>query len=135
MRRDYWKIAGVIACAIAVFFLSIVLSVAQTARTGSFFAWDYETAAITQQGIDRFEMQIDGGTWVNVGLNPSTADATTLPGYTTFRTPIPALTLGPHTVALRACNPQECSNPTTDLPFTFSIRPDTPRNPRLSFGN
>lgn len=97
------------------------------ATSGQGFAWDYSDAAIAA-GVVRFELQLDGGTWTSVGLATVVETRAT---DKTYRVAMPALTPGPHTAAVRACNVDVCSEPTSLLSFKLVVVPETPGNLRI----
>lgn len=107
---------------------------AQVAQPGQSFAFDYPDSE--RPSIMRFEMQIDGGSWTDIGIPTRTfVDQNTLAGHTTYAQPVPALPTGPHTVAFRACNTSLCGEPSGTLNFTLAVVPAAvPGTPRIVSG-
>jgi len=119
--------------ALALLIASPVVVQAQTppvVNTGHFFAWDYLATELTAGAVERFELQLDGGTWVSAGMNTAT-DASTPAGHVTFRVPIPSMTPGTHSFAIRACNAIMCGAETQGPGFTFTVVPSPPVNLRI----
>src|SRR6267154_6784938 len=75
--------------------------------------------------VDRFEMKLDNGAYVSVGLPPMASGTWTLPGD-------PTLT-GSHSVVVRACSAGVCTPDSNILSFTVAPapKPAAPTNPRL----
>lgn len=90
------------------------------------FGFDYVIANLSTFSVVRFEQQIDGGAWVSVAIPPTANDPQTPVGSNTYKTPIPALVTGNHTVAFRACNAQVCGDPGLSLTFTLAVKPPAP---------
>jgi hypothetical protein len=98
------------------------------ATAGQSIGWDYTDADVAAGGVVRFELQVDGGTWSNVGM-------TKVAGSTlTYSTPIPALTTGEHTVSVRACNTALCGDASTPLAFVLAVKPAPASNVRVIGG-
>ena len=95
------------------------------------FAFDYKTTDLTASAVVRFELQVDGGAWVNVNIPATSDDAQTPVGSHSYAVPIPALVTGNHTVSFRACNVQLCSDPMTPFAFTLAVKPPTPAGLRI----
>lgn len=93
---------------------------------GSRLAWDYPDSDISN--VTRFEMQLDGGAWVTAGMPTATAGPT---GFQTYATPFPALTPGNHTVTVRACNVDICSDAAAPLGFKLVVVPAVPGGLRV----
>lgn len=76
--------------------------------------------------VDRFESQVDGGAW-------TTLAAVKGPGET-FSAPLPSLTPGPHTIAVRACGDVAvgCSGPSNVLSVRMVIVPSAPTDLRIT---
>src|SRR6267154_6433936 len=83
------------------------------------YLWEWPGA------VDRFEMKLDNGTYVSVGLPPVTSGTWTLPGD-------PTLT-GNHSAVVRACSAGICTPDSNILSFTVAPapKPAAPTNPRL----
>jgi hypothetical protein len=88
-----------------------------TAGPGAQVAWDHDRVNTT-----RFEAVIDGNT-----NNPRDIG---LPATNLW--PLPALTGGNHSVALRACNTAGCSAWSTALQIQVIVVPGVPTNLRLA---
>lgn len=118
---------------ITTLLLAFTFSAWQAQQTPRALAWDYVNAALLSAAVNRFEVRYDAGQWTTVGIP---TDRTPTPDglSTTYQTAVPALTLGPHTVALRACNVDLCGDATPELAFTVTIKPDTPANLRFTGG-
>ena len=83
------------------------------------FAWNYPDTSVASGSVVRFELQIDGSGWADVEmvLDPNRAES--------YMTPIPALTSGPHTYEIRACNTVLCGGPSVPpFDFVFGAVPD-----------
>lgn len=86
--------------------------------TGSqFFAWDYTDAQIANAAVNRFEMSIDAGAFGSIGM------ATKIDGQEAYKIAIPPLPTGTHTVSLRACNANICSDQSSPLSFVLTVQP------------
>src|SRR6267154_5306352 len=83
------------------------------------YLWDWSGA------VDRFEMKLDNGAYVSVGLPPVASGTWTLPGD-------PTLT-GSHSAVVRACSAGICTPDSNILAFTVAPapKPAAPVNPRL----
>lgn len=100
------------------FALLAATATAQTpAPPGARLAWDHDRVNTT-----RFEAIFDGATQnvTNMGL-PSTNEW-----------PLPALSAGPHSVQIRACNSAGCSAYSTALQIQVIVVPGVPGNLRLA---
>lgn len=75
-----------------------------TALPSQSLAWTYSTAEIAAQLINRFEVKYDNGAYTSISVRavPNQTDL--------YWDPLPALTSGPHTVVVRACNPNGCGD-------------------------
>jgi hypothetical protein len=94
--------------------------------------WDYSDADLKTGLVNRFELSIDGGAFVDVGrVRADDADQT--PGTVSYKTSLPPLMVGPHTVDVRACNVTECS-PVASFAFVVSITPAKVSNLRIGGG-
>lgn len=94
------------------------------------FGFDYKDADLSAGGVVRFEQQIDSGAFASIAIPPKANDAQTQPGNSTYKTPVPALTTGPHTVSWRACNATMCGDPLV-FAFVLAIKPATVSNGRI----
>lgn len=87
------------------------------------FVFDYSDAEIASGGVIRFEMQIDNTPWATADLLSKVAGV--------YKVAIPALTVGQHFVAFRACNVDLCSAATAKLNFRLAVEPVPPSNVRI----
>lgn len=125
MRKIIWAIVMVVGLAASA-------SAQTEAQPGQAFAFDYETAALTTYSVVRFEQQLDGGAWTDIGIPEVANDAQTPNAHTTYRVAIPALTPGAHTANWRACNAAACGAAgATPLAFTMVIQPPAPSGGRV----
>ena len=88
-------------------------------------AFDYLLVDFTSFSVTRFEVQIDSGAFVSVGVPTTTDDVRTLPGAHTYAGPkfgTLGLSVGSHTFAARACNAGGCGVASTP-PFAFTYAP------------
>ena len=100
---------------------SSTLTAAQTATAD--FIWD--PGPPPNDPATYFELSVDGGAWVDVGLVPSPTE----PG--SFHTPVPfPLPAGVHTAMVRACNEVGCSLPSDPVTFPGTV-PSGPLNLRI----
>jgi hypothetical protein len=103
------------------------------ASPGQRFGFDYRTSDLTTFQVARFELQIDGGAWVSVGMPPSAPQPDTPADFTTLGVPIPALTPGQHTASLRACN-SVCGEGSVPFTFLMVVEPPAPGQGRIIGG-
>lgn len=75
--------------------------------------------------VTRFEVRVDTGAWVDIGKPAATGTANTV------TTPLPAMTVGPHTLTVRACNAAGCSAASTGINVVMVAIPQVPANPRV----
>lgn len=87
------------------------------------FAVDYITADIATYSILRFEQKVDTGNYVSINIPPTANDTSTPVGSTTYKTPIPPLTVGVHSIVVRACAAIGCSADSPTLSFKLLIIP------------
>lgn len=84
-------------------------------------AFDYEDSVFAQFSITRFEVTIDGGNYTSINIPPKIVEATSTPGFSTYRLGISTLspmTIGVvHNISFRACNVSGCSG--SGGPFFF----------------
>jgi hypothetical protein len=114
--------------------LMLAAVLAQPAPTRpAVFLFDYATAQIAADGVNRFELQIDGGAWTDVGRTAAASQEGAPTGVVFYEARVPALTVGGHVAAVRACNAVECSDPVS-LKFIISIRPAPVSNLRIGGG-
>lgn len=99
------------------------------------FGVDYKDADLSAGGVVRFEQQIDAGAWASLTIPPKANDALTPAGSSTYKTPIPAMTTGAHTVAWRACNASMCSVASAPFAFVLSVQPAAPSGGRILSGS
>jgi hypothetical protein len=99
--------------------------------SGRSFGWDYAKTDITVNGVVRFELKLDAGAYISVGIPTIQNDAQTTVGTDTYTTPISnTLTPGNHTAVVRACTLTVCSADSAPLPFVFAVLP-APANTRV----
>lgn len=96
--------------------LALPASAQVTALPGQLFRWDQPTAEVAT--VDRFEIKIDSGAYVNAGKTPAN-NAQTASGMSSFSFVIPALSTGPHTFTVRACPASGAC--VESAPFAFGI--------------
>jgi hypothetical protein len=87
------------------------------AQPGQLFKWDQPMTEVAS--VDRFELKIDAGTYVNAGKTLAN-DSATPAGRQSFSFVIPALTPGNHTYVVRACPASGSCSPDSS-PFAFAI--------------
>jgi hypothetical protein len=89
--------------------------------------WDFSAADIKNAEVNRFEVQVDSGPWVN------TSSAIPSPGDTySYTIPSLVLPVGKHIVSVRACNVHECGSAASAGVTIFEvIIPVTPSQPRI----
>lgn len=83
--------------------------------------FNYVIADITANSILRFEQKIDTGNYVSINIPPVANDASTPAGSNTYKTPLPALTVGIHSVTLRACASIGCSADSASFSFKLLV--------------
>ena len=81
--------------------------------------------AFDHDGVDTsgYELQVDGGAWAPVGVTVQQTGVRVMN--------LPALTPGPHTLAVRACGPGGCSGPSNTLDVQLVVVPSVPTQLRL----
>lgn len=81
--------------------------------------------AFDHDGVDTagYELQVDGGAWTPVGVTVQQTGVRVMN--------LPALTPGPHTLAVRACGPGGCSGPSNALEVQLVVVPSVPTQLRL----
>lgn len=85
---------------ITLLIILLIFTVVAYGQTGTKFAWTYTQAEVAAEGIIRFELQVDDGPWVDVGMNLLTID-----DPDTYFTDIPEGALGDeHTAEIRGCD-------------------------------
>jgi hypothetical protein len=117
-----------------VLVLALVAQQAPPVLSGDKFAWDYVEADIATYSVDRFEFQIDTGTWTPVGIPSAFADAQTQAGKKSYAISFPATQPGNHTISVRACNPDVCSEGIAPFAFKLAIVPADGSNGRVIKG-
>lgn len=103
--------------------LVAVLASAQTVPViqSQKLAFDADTLNITEANIVRFELKVDSGTYTSLNMPPPANDANTPVGKTTYKVDLPSLTLGPHTLMVRACNTTICSDDSNSLSIKLIV--------------
>lgn len=104
---------------IAAFVFLAAQALAQDAIPGQSFGFDYLTADFANFAVVRFEMNVDGAGWTDIAIPEVADDTNTQDGAHTYKVAIPALTVGSHDVAFRACNATGCG--TATAPFAFNM--------------
>lgn len=113
------------------------LAYAQVAGPLDNFAWDYRTADITTFAVSRFEVCVDATcrNFVPADILWSNPTPTPPAGFSSYRIPVGAQTVGSHTIAVRACNTAAPNNAgcgdALSLQFTFELKPTVPANGRF----
>lgn len=132
MRKSWILIAvSMVVLLVAALALAARQGAGQVTAATHELAFDLLDADVVTSGVTRVEMQVDGGAWSSVGMPPKRNDPqTTLPGASTYAIALPILE-GQHRIAVRACNPSLCSDPTTPLIVTLPTKPSTPFNMRI----
>jgi hypothetical protein len=75
--------------------------------------------------VTAFELRVDAGAWVPVGKPAATGAANTVV------IPLPAMTVGAHTLTARACNAAGCSAASAGINVVMVAIPQVPANPRV----
>jgi hypothetical protein len=97
--------------------LAASLMLQQIVRPPASILWEYTQQDFADGGANLFSISIDS----NDPIHQTVASAqTATPG--TFKFDLPALVIGTHTITVQACNPTECSAPSS-LSFQLVIRP------------
>ena len=105
-----------------LFVLYAAPAVAQTPVTGANqIAFDQSDYA----NVTRFEVRVDTGAWVDIGKPPASTAANTV------QVPLPAMTVGPHALTVRACNAAGCSAASVPVNVVMVAIPQVPANPRV----
>jgi hypothetical protein len=116
---------------VALFAVPVIAQQAPPVISGDRFAWDYVEADLATYSVDRFEVQIDSGTWTPVGIPVAFTDARTQAGKKSYAIPFPATQPGNHTITIRACNPDVCSAGTAPFAFKLAVVPLDGSNGRI----
>lgn len=95
-----------------------------------FFGFDYKPTDMVGFAIVRFELQVDGQPRLDIGIPPKFTLPDTLPGFETYKTPIPALVPADHDAVVFACNAQMCGDPSPTFRFTLAVKPPAVQNVR-----
>lgn len=103
-----------------------VVSAQTIVGTNSKYRFDMNSVEFNISGVTRFEMQIDSGLWSSIGLPPAILDPIGGIDNTTFEQPLGTLSVGLHTAAVRACNPDFCSVASNIVSFRFARIPGAP---------
>lgn len=91
--------------------------------------WEYRTASITEQQINRFELSLNGGEWTDVGRTGSPDQTGVEAGWVRYEHKLPLLAVGGHVWSVRACNPLECGEPIRTM-FAITLKPEAPEKAR-----
>lgn len=110
---------------VGMLFLASIVSAQTVVGPNSQYSILLEAVNVTDAGINRFELSVNNGTWVSIGLPTSTTDVAE-PGFLIYKHPIGSLGIGIHNTKARACNVIECGPESG--PFTFQLLavPGTP---------
>lgn len=123
-----------VLAAASVLCLSAVYAFAQTSPTVTpgvhQAAWDYSDADFKTYGVTSFELCVDGSC-KPVGLPTPFRDGNTSANAQSYAAPLPPLTMGPHTFAVRVCNPAGCTDPAPAFNFTVVTIPAPASNSRI----
>jgi hypothetical protein len=120
-----------------IFLFAPVIAHAQVAGPLDNFAWDYRTSDITLYAVSRFEVCVDSVCRNFVPADALWSNPTPTPpaGFSSYRVPVGAQTVGQHVIAVRACNTAAPNNAgcgdSISLQFTFELKPSTPTNGRF----
>ena len=103
--------------------LFAALQAPPVAKAADTLAWDYLTADQQTGGVTEFLVCVDNQVTAACAIVPALSAPPT--ASTTYTWKLPALTLGPHTVAVQACTAgaAACASGVT-LPFTFVVIPN-----------
>jgi hypothetical protein len=114
-------------------FTALILALAmQPQPQKSLYAeWTYRTAAITEQQVNRFEVSLDGGPWIDAGRTGATDQTGVEQGYVRYEFKLPLVAVGPHLWQVRACNPLECGE-ALESKFALTLKPEAAGNARTS---
>lgn len=114
------------ATTIGILLCANLASAQSTVGPNSNFRWDISTFEVTESQISRFELRLDNGTWIDVGLVRVTNDPTTPPNNSTYEYPLATITTGLHTAQVRACNPVGCGPESNTVSFRMLALPGAP---------
>ena len=115
-----------IAVLLALLLLPSVLHAQTTVRTGMELVWDQDQTTAAEAQTFSYRYFVDGATTGDLLAGVTCAGAPVV-----CRAPVPAFTLGAHTITLAAENGYGGSLPSTPLDFRFVVVPSQPRNPRF----
>ena len=95
--------------------------------------WEHQTVDITAAAVNAFQLCYDAITPCST-ITPSAAQFTPTTaqggppaaGNTAYKMLLPALTVGNHTVTVKACNTDGCGVATAPFAFRFAVIPGTP---------
>lgn len=95
--------------------------------------WEHNTADITAAAVNRFELCYDTATPCAT-ITPTAAVFTPTAaqggppaaGNTAYKMLLPALTVGQHSVTVKACNADACGVASSPFVFRFAVVPGTP---------
>jgi len=91
--------------------------------------FDYLDTDMSTAQVNNFQVQWDGGPWVNLGVPVSVILADTATGAKTYKV-IPSFTSGSHTMTIHACNSAGCGVASSPFPFVVGVAPNGPTNVR-----
>ena len=91
--------------------------------------WEFPTALISSEQINRFELSLNAGEWTDVGRTASPDQTGVEAGSVRYESKLPVVPVGPHEWRVRACNVLECSEP-LGTTFEITLKPSTPQKGR-----
>ena len=115
-----------IAVLLALLLLPSVLHAQTTVRTGMELVWDQDQTTAAEAQTFSYRYFVDGAATGDLLSGVTCAGAPVV-----CRAPVPAFTLGAHTITLAAENVYGSSLPSAPLSFTFVIVPASPRSVRI----
>jgi hypothetical protein len=111
--------------------LILALALLPQPQKSLYAEWDYRSSAITEQQVNRFEVSLDGGPWIDAGRTASPDQTGVETGYVRYELKLPLVAVGPHLWEVRACNPLECGDPLQSK-FALTLKPEAPVKARTS---
>jgi hypothetical protein len=108
-----------------VLLVVLVCTLQLDAQTNLRAIWDYSDVELPT--INRFEVKVDTGNWVDIGIPAPEVFSTTLAGHHSYVFILTSVSNGPHAFYVRACDATQCSFEVSS-PYKL-IGP--PKNPRV----